>query len=143
MSQKDSNKKWAAKNPEKMKEYRKRWATKNPDYHKKWSAKNPGRRTEISKKWREKHPEKVKDLDLRMKYGIDLKTFKEILEIQKNKCAICERIKKLDVDHCHKTGRIRGLLCRSCNGRLAGLDNPEFFTKAMAYLGKTLEVKNG
>ena len=61
---------------------------------------------------------------------------------QGGKCAICGTqyvlgLKRLALDHCHETGRIRGLLCGSCNRGL-GLfrDNPERLRKAIEYLGK-------
>lgn len=40
--------------------------------------------------------------------------FEQLLELQDGKCAICG-IRAFDVDHCHKTGNIRGLLCTRCN----------------------------
>ena len=60
------------------------------------------------------------------KYGITLKEYNKMVEQQNNKCAICkneykEGNKKLAVDHCHKTGKIRGLLCSNCNPALGFL----------------------
>lgn len=43
------------------------------------------------------------------------------LEFQKKRCAICLRKIKLVVDHCHKTGIIRGLLCAECNRGIGAL----------------------
>lgn len=61
-----------------------------------------------------------KDKLLRLRYGISLDEYNKILIDQNNNCAICQ-INKIDltkilfVDHNHKTGQIRGLLCDSCN----------------------------
>jgi hypothetical protein len=53
------------------------------------------------------------------KYGISSQEFKDLCLSQNNKCKICGvnpgNSKKLSVDHCHSTGKIRGLLCQSCN----------------------------
>ena len=65
--------------------------------------------------------------------------YNERLLKQDGKCAICSKTnksgKRLFVDHCHRTGRIRGLLCGPCNNAI-GLfyDNPELMNKAAAYL---------
>ena len=56
---------------------------------------------------------------------------------QDNRCAICKQLwhKRLDVDHCHTTGKIRGLLCGNCNRGL-GLfrENRAFLFSAIEYL---------
>ena len=58
----------------------------------------------------------------------------------KSICEICERPQKLEVDHNHNTGKVRGLLCSRCNGALGQfLDNIEMLKKAIAYL----EEKDG
>lgn len=56
---------------------------------------------------------------------------------QEYKCAICLEPSKLVVDHCHRTKRVRGLLCNSCNLGL-GLfkDNPKILESAIKYLEK-------
>jgi len=58
-------------------------------------------------------------------YGITTADFEAMLAKQKGKCAICgteraaaKRRQMLCVDHCHATGRVRGLLCVRCNGHL-------------------------
>ena len=78
---------------------------------------------------------------LKRKYGITLEQYNELLSSQDGKCAICNEDEKcsrnsvLAVDHCHKTGEIRGLLCSHCNRGL-GLfkDNSEILTKAIKYI---------
>jgi len=56
---------------------------------------------------------------------------------QHGKCAICRKKKKknLDVDHCHKSGQVRGLLCNSCNQALGYLNEDEnIMRNAIEYL---------
>ncbi len=62
--------------------------------------------------------------------------YARILNAQDNRCAICESVftKTPYVDHCHDTGRVRGLLCRPCNTLMAALDRPKYLEKAMNYL---------
>lgn len=69
-------------------------------------------------------------------YGITPDDFKKLLAKQKGKCAICKKRKQtLHVDHNHKTGKVRGLLCGNCNRGL-GLffDNKKFLQAAIIYL---------
>jgi len=75
--------------------------------------------------------------------GLTKEKYFELQKQQNNECKICGRKPKeeeraLAVDHCHKTNKIRGLLCSFCN-RLLGLsyDNPEILLKAVAYLKET------
>lgn len=68
-----------------------------------------------------------------------------MLAAQSGVCAICLRppkSRRLDVDHDHKTGRIRGILCTMCNHKLLGVfhDNAVLFARAAAYLGYTQVV---
>ena len=54
-----------------------------------------------------------------MLYGISIEEYESMLESQSGLCAICaEPGQKLFVDHNHQTGKVRGLLCPSCNGAL-------------------------
>jgi len=73
-------------------------------------------------------------------YGISKKDLETLLEHQENKCAICEKKlgedrSKINVDHCHVTNQVRGLLCSGCNTGLGHLgDNLAGLQKAVAYL---------
>jgi hypothetical protein len=73
------------------------------------------------------------------KYGITFDDYDRMLKEQNGKCAICQRPEPVnrmfDVDHDHKTGDVRGLLCTSCNRVLghAG-DSPERLRVAADYL---------
>jgi hypothetical protein len=80
------------------------------------------------------HREACKNYKLMRSYGITLEEFKKLGK----KCHICKlESKRLGIDHCHKTGRIRGALCPNCNTAL-GLfkDNIGTMAKAIRYLKK-------
>src|SRR5258708_1552510 len=57
---------------------------------------------------------------LKHEYGLTLAEHKQMVEAQEYKCKICLKQKKLEIDHNHKTGQVRGLLCHDCNYRLLG-----------------------
>lgn len=76
---------------------------------------------------------------LKRKYGITLEQYKEALIQQEGVCKICEGESTgrgiFHVDHCHKTGKVRGLLCSKCNTGIGMLgDNPKLLMKAILYL---------
>lgn len=73
-------------------------------------------------------------------YGITSEEYQRIYEAQGGKCFICKRAtgqrRKLAVDHDHKTGFVRGLLCKTCNRKVLGhlRDDPEAFVRGRRYL---------
>lgn len=77
---------------------------------------------------------------LKRRYGITETKYRELLRRQNNCCGICGRPSesfkiRLAVDHNHKTGEIRGLLCTFCNRRVIGRHtNIELFINAVKYL---------
>lgn len=76
-------------------------------------------------------------LRLRM-YHLSMEQYQAMEERQSNLCAICGKPPKsraLHIDHCHRSGKVRALLCSSCN-TLLGLANEdtEILMKAIAYL---------
>ena len=69
------------------------------------------------------------------KYNLTEDEYQELLQRQNNKCALCLSGSKLIVDHCHTTGRVRGLLCFKCNTGIGQLqDSEELLLKAVDYL---------
>lgn len=77
---------------------------------------------------------------LKAKYGITVEDYEQMLEEQQGVCAICRcapsgRFRRLSVDHDHKTGKVRGLLCDPCN-RILGMvqDRVEHLDSFVAYL---------
>ncbi len=86
-------------------------------------------------------------------YGLTLELYHIILEEQNNKCACCgtpiykrteSPSKKLTahVDHDHETGRVRGLLCGTCNSGIGHLgDNQEGIERALEYVKQTVDLR--
>lgn len=110
---------------------------KSVERHRADRAKNPEK---WKRRWasRQRDPRKVKSYNLMSRFGFDIETYDEILDIQGGGCAICgqqDEDEYLHVDHDHETGRVRGLLCGPCNRGL-GLfaDSQERLVKAAGYL---------
>ena len=77
------------------------------------------------------------------KYGITLEDYAEMLSKQGNKCGICERefIRPAHIDHNHSTGKVRGLLCYSCNVSIGHFqEDLSTLKKAVAYLEQFSET---
>lgn len=76
--------------------------------------------------------------DLKRRFGITVEEFEAMLLAQNNLCKICKREsleKRLAVDHCHTTGKVRGLLCTRCNLGIGYFqDDPNLLIEAVAYL---------
>lgn len=97
---------------------------------------------EKSKKYQSSQRGQAMKLDriYKVLYGITLIQYNQLLASQNFRCKICnthqESLKRrLNVDHCHKTGKIRSLLCVSCNRALGYLgDNPKTAINAYDYL---------
>lgn len=100
------------------------------------------------KKWKEKNREaylrSTKNSGLKLRYGIDLDEYEKLFKAQDGKCKICgnkqpgrKDVKRFAVDHCHKTKKVRGLLCMACNTAIGLLnENPILFDKAKHYLAQ-------
>lgn len=80
-----------------------------------------------------------RNMKLRSQYGIGISDYSRMLVQQDGRCAICRGEPNgqgdLHVDHCHETGRVRGLLCANCNLGIGNLrDSPTIVLAAHAYL---------
>jgi hypothetical protein len=76
---------------------------------------------------------------VRRTYGLEPGEYERMWARQGGRCAICQRatgkVRRLAVDHCHETGRVRGLLCGPCNQFVGYLrDAPEAFRRGADYL---------
>lgn len=86
--------------------------------------------------------DKKKDWNLQYNFNITLEDYNKMFQEQDGKCAICNKHqtefdKSLAVDHCHETGKVRGLLCRECNTGLGKFkDSTNLLEKAKNYLIK-------
>ena len=82
------------------------------------------------------NPDKVRARHWKREYGLSPIEHNQMLEKQSGVCGICSKMfDALNVDHCHKTGKIRGLLCPKCNKALGLLgDNIDSLHKAISYL---------
>jgi hypothetical protein len=108
----------------------KNWYKRNPEYAKRKAS-----------EWRKKYPERIKEYRIanrrksyisesKRKYGISEVEFNNLLLRQKNRCIGCGLIfefgvqnKTPHIDHSHKTGKVRGLLCRRCNSVIGFYDD--------------------
>lgn len=74
--------------------------------------------------------------DIKKKYGLSLSEYDAMVSDQAGHCKICnETGHKLNIDHCHITGNVRGLLCTRCNTGLGKFkDSPDLLREAIAYL---------
>lgn len=73
------------------------------------------------------------------KYGVDRETYLEMIEDQGRKCYLCLDVfpdsRRTQLDHCHETGDIRGILCAKCNTRISYYeDNPELLLRYYEYV---------
>lgn len=80
-------------------------------------------------------------------FGLTIEAYEKLLEKQKGVCSICKEpekalssngfLKHLAVDHCHTTGKVRGLLCHHCNVGIGSLkDSIELLKEAITYLSR-------
>ena len=97
-------------------------------------------------KYHHANGDKVRESFRLRKYGLTPETFNELVVDQDNSCAICQTHAdeasrgRLFVDHCHSSGKVRGLLCHSCNLVIGhAKDNIETLTKSINYLRKNNE----
>lgn len=91
-----------------------------------------------SAEWAKENPSAYLDRQLRWRYGISLEEYLNLFEVQNGLCAICHippSGKRLAVDHDHRTGKVRGLLCEACNHGIGKfLDNTDRLRSAIVYL---------
>jgi nitrate/TMAO reductase-like tetraheme cytochrome c subunit len=106
-------------------------------------------RTEYMRAWKEKNKHRFVGYEKKRykkrkydKYGITQEIVDQILLEQNNKCYICStdftESVKLNIDHCHTTMKVRGLLCVNCNLGIGHFkDNIELLQSAIEYIIKS------
>lgn len=89
--------------------------------------------------WRKKNVERDVSNELKRLYGITYEDKLELFKKQNYKCAICNidilKDNQAHLDHCHKTNKVRGVLCNGCNTGIGMLkDSVEIMESAIKYL---------
>lgn len=138
--------KWNINNKDKLikikKKYKENHKKEIQNYNKKHRKVLRDYYNSYKRKWRSNNKNKTKNEKLK-KYNLTIEDFYNLLKIQKNRCGICK--KKFNnsyssfpcVDHNHKTGTIRGILCRNCNSGVGGLhDDIEIISNALKWVKK-------
>ena len=99
---------------------------KEREYQRQYRLRNKEKRKQYSKDHHDNHPDARRSMVYRNTYGITVENYNEMLTKQNNVCAVCKnpevishnitkKPKRLSIDHDHKTGQVRGLLCHRCN----------------------------
>jgi hypothetical protein len=128
----------------------KRYAERHPERVSKqkaeWYEKNREKTLTRVAQWRKENPEGEFNAYLKRKYGLTREVYDLLLVKQGGKCGICggppvgksrkgKAHTRFDVDHCHKTGRVRGFLCHPCNVLLGqARDRVEVLEAAILWL---------
>jgi len=113
------------------------------NYQRLWRKRNREKWNATMRRWREKHPDAMHEIyrrkALRENYGLTVQQYEEMLKSQNGLCACCGQPpptgRRLCVDHDHKTGKIRGLLCDGCNVTTGYLESPRV-ELCQAYLAR-------
>jgi hypothetical protein len=97
---------------------------------------------ECGRRWRAAHKSEINERIRLKRYGLSEEGYKALLAQQHGRCPICKQ--KFDVpcvDHCHSTGRVRGLLCNKCNPGIGYFDDdPNRTRAATVYLEHAMGV---
>lgn len=117
-------------------EYKRRWRIKYPE---KWRAQKKHERQRYRKAHKSGYSKKKRQQRLLHTINVSEQEYAEMFVAQGGVCAICPRgpepNRRLAVDHCHETGRVRGLLCTRCNLGLGYFgDNEDLLMNAIGYL---------
>lgn len=144
--------KWAKENRDKTRKYKQKWSEENREQNleiqREYRENNREKQREYARKYKEKNPNAKRNSTYKRKYGITLAEYDVMFEDQNGTCSICklpEINRRLAVDHDHKTGKVRSLLCTRCN-MVIGLmeENTESLNNAIKYIErhKDAEVCN-
>jgi hypothetical protein len=133
------NKAYYQKNRERLKEYMR-------IYYKQYRTIHPERIKRAHRKYNSSNPEKVAAAKRKYKYGLSPEGYDALMKQQGSACAICKTPNWADypphVDHDHKSGRVRGILCRCCNVAIGLIkDNPKTARTLADYLERNATVE--
>lgn len=107
----------------------------------KWRSNNNERYNAVQRNYNKKHRRRI---HYKRAYDMSVDEIAALFLSQKGLCAICGKaatgIRPLAVDHCHKTGQVRGMLCYGCNREIALLDDESKLKKALEYVERFRKV---
>jgi hypothetical protein len=105
-----------------------------------------------AREYRARNPTRHRSAGFKIRYGINYGQYQAMHDAQGGRCLICKKPETslnqytheprlLSVDHCHETGKVRGLLCKRCNTGIGAFEeNPDLLKAAIRYIRKH---KNG
>ena len=133
------NAQWRKDNPDKVRELRRKRYRENPipsrEAYSRWASRNVEYRREYNKHWREYMNQESSRKSRWRQQGIDPDAAWDLWVNSPHECAVCGKTSRLQVDHDHSTGKIRGILCPTCNRGLGMFyDDPVLLEKALVYL---------
>lgn len=133
---KEKNRNYKQNNKDKVKDYTDRY---NADYR----QSNKGRKKDIDRLWYLKNKEKIKEkrivYRLKKVYNLSLDDYEKLLNDQNKNCAICLKPLTFDyvIDHDHRTGKVRGIVHRSCNSFIGlAKEDTTILENSILYLNK-------
>lgn len=128
---------WAARDKEKNRIRSRRW-------HKNMTPAQRANKAAYMIEWKRLNLDRIAGHQRKIKYGLSQQEYEDMLRVQGGKCAICLTEKPggqggFNVDHCHTTGKVRGLLCTTCNFGLGQFkDSTAYLKSAIIYLEKSI-----
>ncbi len=93
--------------------------------------KDPARKNAYNRSYTRSRPDKAREYQRRYEYGLEPSEYEAMVELQDGRCAICRQARVLCVDHCHTTGTVRGLLCKSCNVTVGRAEADAFWIEGL------------
>lgn len=103
---------WRARNRKRLAAYGRAWRKRNRHrvrkYQQRW--------------WAKRGPAVRRRHRLKTLYRTTPDAVEKLRKKQRGRCALCKKRRRLVIDHCHRTGRMRKLLCDECNGALGTVE---------------------
>jgi hypothetical protein len=118
-------------------------------YTARWVKANRTRVTESARAWLARNPDKrrlYRERYRAKRYGLTPEAWQQLFLSQDSKCAICSSteprsVKGWHTDHCHSSGKVRGILCHPCNLILGhAKEDATYLLTIAAYLGGLNEI---
>ena len=132
--------KWAKSNPEKVKESNRRFksSTKGAIYMREYNESHREETRLRARTWYHANKDRAKAARLKKQFGLTLEEWNSMLIDRAGRCDICEEPMTAHlgpcIDHDHSTGKVRGMLCETCNTAIGKLPSGQLLRMAALYL---------